>query len=204
MPDNLPPPQTRSDVPGRAELILRREVGNTAKIRSFKILADDTNVGTIKEAQTENLFIAAGRHRLRLKCAWCSSPEVVVDLVETGPTTLTCRTASSANWNSLFRRNRFIDLVPSAESLAAQRPFRQEVAIRMSTCLIGLLTIVVVLAVTGAGAITGNCDRNCVWPIGDDRASAISATPTAFEKCSQIRPRVGAASRRLRASARPT
>jgi len=148
-----PPPERGTSDPVNAELILRREPGNTAKLRSFKILADDIKIGTINEAQTEHLLITPGRHRLRLKCDWCSSPEVAVELVHGEPTTLTCRTSSTGMWDFLFRPHHYIDLVPSAQHLAPQRSAGQEIAIRMTAGPIAAGLIILIMVLSGVGTI---------------------------------------------------
>lgn len=51
-------------------------------IRVYEVLIDGVSVGTIRNGETKEFPVSAGRHSVVAKIDWCSSPEVVVDVDE--------------------------------------------------------------------------------------------------------------------------
>lgn len=64
-----------------ARIRLHREPNDwTERFRSYRILLDETRVGSIKRGQTVSLDTDAGHHTLRVAIDWGRSPTVEVNI----------------------------------------------------------------------------------------------------------------------------
>jgi hypothetical protein len=104
---------------GAATIQLRRVGGSHDQLRAYKVLLDEREVAAIKQGETTYLNMTPGRHRLRLKIDWCSSPEPMIEAQEGEIRNLVCRPAGNivaALFNVVFRRGSYIDLAPATAS----------------------------------------------------------------------------------------
>jgi len=135
-----------------ATLRIVRERGNTARLRSFKVLIDRNMAGSIDEGRIEELDVAPGRHVVKLKCDWASSRELEVHLGTDERVELTCRTTASGPWVMFLRPHRYIDVVPSGTTLPAQNALGRELWLRVGTGTGALIALVVILTWAGVSA----------------------------------------------------
>lgn len=64
------------------ELILRRGAGWGDKWRSYAIIVDGREIGSIKEHTEVRVPVSAGTHELKLAIDWCRSPDFPVTVAE--------------------------------------------------------------------------------------------------------------------------
>jgi len=62
----------------QSRLVVRRSSEWMNRARSFKIMVDGQQAGTVKNGQSEDIAIASGMHKLFCKVDWCSSREVEI------------------------------------------------------------------------------------------------------------------------------
>ncbi len=58
---------------------ITRVNGSADKLRAYKVLVDDAEVGTIKDGETKQFPVADGKHTVKLKIDWCSSQPISFD-----------------------------------------------------------------------------------------------------------------------------
>lgn len=63
-----------------ARIVLSRSSEWMNKARSFKVIVDGQQVGTISNGGTEEFMLASGQHKVFCKVDWCSSREYDVNL----------------------------------------------------------------------------------------------------------------------------
>lgn len=94
---------------GCAVVILSRAKGGRRDIlRSYKVVVDDEQVGTIKRGQRLELPVAAGRHVLTLAIDWCRSRPLQLDLAAGESVELTCAPAGPD-----FSDDNYIEIKPA-------------------------------------------------------------------------------------------
>lgn len=57
-----------------ATLVVRRDVGWADKLRKYRILLDDEEIGQIPEGGELSVEISEGPHVIQAKIDWCGSP----------------------------------------------------------------------------------------------------------------------------------
>jgi hypothetical protein len=70
-------------------LSLHRDPAFADMLRAYEIFVDGSPRGTIRQKQSVDIEVEPGRHRVQLRIAWCSSPELEVDAA--GEVRLRCR-----------------------------------------------------------------------------------------------------------------
>lgn len=71
-------------------ITIQRDKSYTDKLRSYKVLIDDKEVGEIKSGETKTFNIDEGRHSLQLKIDWCFSPKLQFDNAESSNEIFNC------------------------------------------------------------------------------------------------------------------
>jgi len=60
------------------------------KLRAYKVLVDDQEVGEIKQQGDLVLPVAPGRHVVQLKLDWCCSPKIDIEVSKGSTLPITC------------------------------------------------------------------------------------------------------------------
>jgi hypothetical protein len=92
---------------------IAREKAYVDKARAHKVLIDGTEVGRIKEGETQSFPVAPGAHEVVLKIDWATSPAVTVDVAP--GSTAKLRTRPNGNpltaiFYALFARKKYLTL----------------------------------------------------------------------------------------------
>jgi hypothetical protein len=80
------------------------------RLRPYRIVVDGETVGSVADGTTEEVSVAPGRHTLRLRIDWASSPEVEFVVADGEQVTLRCRPNGGARsaWRGVFSPHRYI------------------------------------------------------------------------------------------------
>ncbi len=92
---------------------IAREKAYVDKARAYRVLVDGTEVGRIKEGETQSFAVAPGSHEVLLKIDWATSPAVTVDVSPGGTARLGARPKPNpftAIFYSLFARKKYLQL----------------------------------------------------------------------------------------------
>jgi hypothetical protein len=99
----------------QSTLEIQRKSAYMDRLRAYHVLVDGTDIGTIKNNETQSFAIAPGSHEVKLKIDWAYSPPVMVDAQPGGTVTL----AASAKANpftvlyyTLFAKEKYLKLEP--------------------------------------------------------------------------------------------
>jgi hypothetical protein len=92
---------------------ITREKAYVDKVRAHKVLIDGTEVGKIKEGETESYPVTPGSHDVVLKIDWATSPTVTVDVAPGASAKLRTRpngNALTAIFYAFFARKTYLTL----------------------------------------------------------------------------------------------
>ena len=106
---------------GGARLVLTRRKAGADKLRSYKILLDGEQIGTMKEGTTFTADIAPGTHELQLKIDWGKSPIDTFEVKEGGEARFWCQSKTNpftAIFYAIFGANRYVTLEPEDPAAA--------------------------------------------------------------------------------------
>ena len=73
-----------------SQIEFKRGAAFQDKIRSYKILVDGIQVGSIGDESAITVPVAPGRHSVQLKVDWCASPVIEVNMNAGITETVTC------------------------------------------------------------------------------------------------------------------
>lgn len=79
-------------------IILQRHNEYVNSQRSYRIFIDGVAAGNIRNGETKNYPVAAGRHRVMAKIDWCGSEEIEVDVKEGESVTVAVSGFRFSNW----------------------------------------------------------------------------------------------------------
>lgn len=93
------------------------------RARSYKVLIDGRQVGSLKQDDGGTYTVEPGSHTVQMKIDWCTSRKLSVDVSSDGTARVTCRPGHSS-WTALFdvifRSGSYIDLeLEKAKSTAS-------------------------------------------------------------------------------------
>jgi hypothetical protein len=97
-----------------AVIALHRPLEATNAGRRYKIYVDGVKVAAVRVGKTIEIPVTPGEHRVKAKLDWCSSPEVVINVVAGQPSNLAVETVGpiyAMLANQLFRPSRYLALV---------------------------------------------------------------------------------------------
>jgi len=63
-----------------ASITISRDSGYADRIRSYRVVVDDSEIGTINNGDSKTFSIEPGAHQLVLKIDWCSSNTISFEL----------------------------------------------------------------------------------------------------------------------------
>lgn len=99
-------------------ITLARDSGYADRIRSYRVLLDGLEIGTISNGESKTFSVEPGAHELVLKIDWCSSNTVRFDLPEARSIRFECGSSLRgiklflALYYVLFARDQYIWLGP--------------------------------------------------------------------------------------------
>jgi hypothetical protein len=99
-----------------AVITLQRPAEATNAARRYKIYIDDVKVGAIRVGKTIEIPVAPGRHRIKAKIDWCSSPELIVTVGPGQRAALAVGTSGSILSmlaNQIFAPHKYLALTPA-------------------------------------------------------------------------------------------
>ncbi len=102
---------TYPPVPG-AMLTVQRPFEVSYAARNYKILVDGVKADTVPVRSYIDIPIPAGRHVVKAKIDWCSSPELVIEAAPGERVLLEVRAAGlyyEKMFNQMFRPGRFLE-----------------------------------------------------------------------------------------------
>jgi hypothetical protein len=73
-----------------ASITISRDSGYADRLRAYRVVVDDSEVGTLNNGESKTFSIEPGPHALVLKIDWCSSNTVRFDLPENGSVQFKC------------------------------------------------------------------------------------------------------------------
>jgi len=88
-------------------VIKRSDEVRKDRVRAYRIMLDDNELGRIKAGSTEKFVIQTGNHSLRLKIDWTGSPDVSFEIGESETIEFECE-PNKNRWGALA------DLIMSA------------------------------------------------------------------------------------------
>ncbi len=87
---------------GATIVVGRRRRGYRDFIRAYKVMVDGEARAAIRRGKTVEIPVSAGKHAVKLKLDWCSSPELTLDLEPGAAARLYCfpntPDMADANW----------------------------------------------------------------------------------------------------------
>jgi hypothetical protein len=86
----------------KTRIILRRPNEWLNRGRSYKVLLDGAEVGSIRSGATEEFTITEGKHQLQCKMSWYSSAELLVELRQGQVEYLIVRSGMKYYWPLFF------------------------------------------------------------------------------------------------------
>ena len=84
-------------------ITLKRSTGYADKMRAYKVLLDGNAIGSIRQGESKEYPLQAGKHTLQLKIDWCTSKPITFDFTDK-PLTFECgsNTALKAAFSAFF------------------------------------------------------------------------------------------------------
>jgi hypothetical protein len=73
-----------------SSITISRDSGYADRIRSYRVVVDDLEIGKINNGESKTFSIEPGAHHLVLKIDWCSSNTVLFDLPPDGTMHFEC------------------------------------------------------------------------------------------------------------------
>ena len=83
----------------KTKLVLTRKSEFVNRARSFKVMIDGQQAGTIRNGGAEEFHLTPGQHQVICKIDWCSSREYSVDIKEGETTYLQVGSAMKYYWH---------------------------------------------------------------------------------------------------------
>jgi hypothetical protein len=105
-----------------ATLNIIRDSGYADRLRAYKIVLDEQEVGEIKNGEAKTLAIPPGQHQLSFKIDWCGSQTVQFAVAEGGSSTFTVKSnlrgpkLAAALWYVIFDRNSYLTIEQELQS----------------------------------------------------------------------------------------
>ena len=103
-------------------LRLTRDSGYADRARAYKVILDGAEIGEIRNGETRDYPISAGRHELRLKIDWCGSNVVEFTAEGDAPTVFQVKSnlrgahALLTFWYTFFARNSYLSIEQTSGS----------------------------------------------------------------------------------------
>ena len=80
---------------------IKRDSGWADRVRNYKVLVDDVEIGEIGNGKIETYNLEPGQHTLQLTIDWCSSNEIAFELAPRETMKFSC--GSSLRGSNIFR-----------------------------------------------------------------------------------------------------
>lgn len=98
-----------------ATIEVSRRSANSYRLRAFRVLVDDREVGRVKNKGRTLLRVSAGKHVVRVKVDWCESLPIEADAAVGGVTRLICgpRRGLAGRWSGIFQPKQYLALGPA-------------------------------------------------------------------------------------------
>ncbi len=104
-----------------ALLKIVRDSGYADRLRTYKVVLDNKEVGKVGDGKTIEFAISAGQHSLSLKIDWCGSNTIQFTALDGDVITFDAKSNLrgpriwAALWRALFARNSWIVLSPGQD-----------------------------------------------------------------------------------------
>ena len=99
-------------VPSATLRVIREPSPVRDRLRSYRVLIDGEAVGRVRNGETADYPVSAGRHEVRLTVGIGRSPSTVVDVPSGGTVLVRCRAGSAiAGPLDIFRLDHWIQIV---------------------------------------------------------------------------------------------